>query len=366
MKETTKPTVLVTGATGKTGAAVVRVLRDARWPVRAVVRKKDGRSDRLRQLGAEIVVADLYSVEQVQSAMEGTDRAYYCPPFQNHMIQSSIAFALAAAEAKLESVVLMSQWLSSPRHPSIMTRQTWLTDQLFSVLSGIPTTIVNPGYFADNYLRILGYAAHLGVFPVLTCDSRNAPPSNEDIARVIASILMNPDSHCGKVYRPTGPELLSVQEMIKVMEKVLKRTIRPFPMPLWLLYKAARMQGVPAFQMSSLKYYIEDHKQGAFALNAPTDHVLQVTGKPAEDFETTTRRYAELPANQRTWINFFRTLREFLVLPFSPGYNIDRYERQMDAPSVEAAGFAMHDPQWLQGHRPLKSNRLDFSTSMNR
>jgi uncharacterized protein YbjT (DUF2867 family) len=55
-----KPKILVTGATGKTGAALVAELRRRDWPVRAMVSRRDGRSLALQQLGAEIVVADMY------------------------------------------------------------------------------------------------------------------------------------------------------------------------------------------------------------------------------------------------------------------------------------------------------------------
>ena len=74
-----KPKILVTGATGKTGAAVVAQLRKQDWPVRAVVRKHDHRSAHLQQLGAEIAVADLYDPQQLLDAMRGTARAISAP-----------------------------------------------------------------------------------------------------------------------------------------------------------------------------------------------------------------------------------------------------------------------------------------------
>jgi NAD(P)-dependent dehydrogenase (short-subunit alcohol dehydrogenase family) len=55
-----KPIILVTGATGKTGAAVVAQLLEKGWPVRAIVRTLDARSKRLRREGADVVVADLF------------------------------------------------------------------------------------------------------------------------------------------------------------------------------------------------------------------------------------------------------------------------------------------------------------------
>jgi len=63
------------------------------------------------------------------------------------------------------------------------------------------------------YLETIGLAAHLGVFPWMYGNSRNAPPSNEDIARVAVEALMNPARHAGQSYRPTGPELLGADDM---------------------------------------------------------------------------------------------------------------------------------------------------------
>ena len=182
------PKILVTGAAGKTGMAVVNQLREKNWPVRALVRSRDARSERLDRLGAETMVADLFDPDQLLAVMRGTAWAYYCPPWHPYMIQSATAFALAAKAAGLEAIVSLGQWLASPSHPSLATRQEWLKDQVFSALSGITHVRINPGYFVDNYLQVVAYAAHLGIFPTLTGYSRNAPPSNEDIARVAVAV----------------------------------------------------------------------------------------------------------------------------------------------------------------------------------
>ena len=51
--------ILVTGATGKTGAVVTSELLRVGYPVRAMVRREDARSARLKTQGAEIAVADM-------------------------------------------------------------------------------------------------------------------------------------------------------------------------------------------------------------------------------------------------------------------------------------------------------------------
>src|SRR5579863_6147261 len=306
------PKILVTGATGKTGRAVVDELLAKGVPVRAVVHSKDARSAALERMGAETVVADMFDLDQLLGAMRGTQRAWYLPFYDPWMIQSAATFAVAAREAKLEAVVSLGQWLASPIHPSLTTRQAWLADQVFAVMPGVVHVRVNPGYFADNYLRLIGYAAHLGVLPTIAGDGKDAPPSNEDIARVVAAVLLKPDKHAGKQYRPTGPALLSASDMAEILSRVLRRKVRRPDLPWWMFLKAARRGNVGEFLVSGLRYYIEDHRQGAFALGAPTNDVLEVTGRPAEDFETTARRYAARPEAQRSFGNWLRTFVDFM------------------------------------------------------
>src|SRR3979409_384526 len=170
-----KPRIIVTGATGKTGSVVVGELLKAGYPVRAMVHRADGRSARLQAEGAEIAVADMSDVERVADALRDVQRAYYCPPFDPYMIQGAVAFAVAAKEARLEHIVGLTPWLSIPPHPALMPRQLWLVDRLFSMTPGIAHTIVRPGFFADAYLALTGFAAHLGIFPWIFGDGRNAP-----------------------------------------------------------------------------------------------------------------------------------------------------------------------------------------------
>jgi uncharacterized protein YbjT (DUF2867 family) len=345
-----RPKILVTGATGKTGSAVATELLKKGWPVRAVVRSHDARSKHLVHLGAETVVADLFDPDQMVQAMRGTVRAYYCPPLHPYAIQSAAAFAAAAAETKLEAVVGLSQWLASPNHPSLQTRQLWLIERMLSAIPGVAHVNLNPGYFADNYLRLIDFASLLGIFPVLTGDSRNAPPSNEDIARVAVALLVDPERHAGKSYRPTGPKLMSAYEMAEVVRKVLGSPVFPVNLPVWMFVRVARLQGVSAFDLSSLRYYFEDHKQGAFEFGAPTDVVQQLTGQPAEDFETTVRRYVALPFARKTLANRLRAFVNFNLVPFIPGYNLDRFERQQFHPVPSVPQFAMSNDRWQAEH----------------
>ncbi|ARV59603.1 transcriptional regulator [Nostocales cyanobacterium HT-58-2] len=341
-----QPKILVIGATGKTGSAVVAQLLEKGFPVRAMVRSRNAKSQRLERLGAEIVVADLFAPDQILAAMQGTVRAYYCPPMHPYMIQSAAAFVAAVRESKLEAVVGLSQWLASPNHPSLHTRQLWLVEQMLSAIPGIAYINLNPGYFADNYLRLLDFASLLGIFPILTGNSRNAPPANEDIARVAVALLMNPKRYAGKSYRPTGSKLISAYNMVEVVRKVLRSPVFAVNLSWWMFERAARLQGVSAFELNNFRYYVEDHKQGAFEFGAPTNVVEELTGKPAEDFETTVRRYAALPFARKTFANRLRAFWNFNLVPFTPGYNLERFERQQFHPIPPVPQFAMNSERW--------------------
>jgi uncharacterized protein YbjT (DUF2867 family) len=345
-----KPRILVTGATGKTGSVVVAEWLKAGYPVRAVARREDGRSAQLKALGAEIAIAEMSDVERIVDALKDVQCAYYCPPFNPYMIQGAVAFAVAARESRLEHIVGLTQWLASPSHPALMTRQHWLADRLFSMTPGVAHTIVRPGFFADAYLVLTGVAANLGVLPWVFGDSRNAPPSNEDIARVAVSALMDPARHAGKSYRPTGPALLGGQDMANAIGRAVGRSVRVVPTPAWMFLKAARMFGMPIDILSGVRFYIDDHRRGAFEVGAPTTDVLDVTGRPAEDFETIARRYAALPRNQRTLGNRLREFAEFLITPFSPGYNFERYDRELRHPFPSEPQFARESEVWRREH----------------
>ena len=347
----TKPRIIVTGATGKTGSVVVSELLKAEYPVRALVHREDARSARLQALGAEIAVADLSDTERVAAALKDVQRAYFCPPYDPYMIQGAVAFAVAAKEARLEHIVGLSQWLASPSHHSLATRQSWLVDRLFSMTPGVGHTIVNPGFFADGYLLTIGLAAHMGIFPWIFGDSRNAPPSNEDIARVAVVALIDPKRHAGKSYRPTGPELLGAEDMAKAIGRAVERSVRVVPTPIWMFMKAARWGGgLPIELLSNVRYYIEDHKRGAFEVGAPTTDVFDVTGRPAEDFETIARRYAAQPRNQSTLGNWLREFAEFMIAPLSPGFNLDRYDRELRRPFPSEPQFAPESKVWRREH----------------
>ena len=62
-----RPKILITSATGRTGAAVVSELLKGGYPVRAMVRREDTRAAALRAKGVEFAVAEITYVERVSA-----------------------------------------------------------------------------------------------------------------------------------------------------------------------------------------------------------------------------------------------------------------------------------------------------------
>ena len=339
--------ILVTAATGKTGAAVVAERLAAGRPVRALVHRQDARSERLRAQGAEIAVADMFDVAQLTAALEGIESAYFVPVFHPRMAEAATAFAVAAQATGLKAIVQLSQWLASPAHPSLMTRQLWLVERQFAALPGIAHVIVNPGMFADNFLRVMDFAALLGIYPVLTGTSRSAPVSNEDIAACVAVLLEDPVPHAGRRYRPSGPELLSGAEMARIVAGVVGHEVLPVNMAFWMFLKVARMQGVDPFELSGFRHYMADHRRGAFSFDGGvSDVVAELTGRPAEQFEATARRYAAMPFARVSAGRRLRAMADFMGVPLMPGYDLDRYDRQHGFSPPAQARLAVDDPVW--------------------
>ena len=208
----TKPKILVTSAAGNTGIPTTVQLLEKGFPVRALVRSDDHRAKRLRDAGAEIFVGDQYSITDMRRAMDGVQRAYHCAPSAPNGLHFGTVFAIAAQEAKIEHVVMLGQWLSHTDHPSVVTREVWLSEEVLKLLPDTTLTVNNAGWFAENYIMgALEPVAQLGLMPLPLGDGnvkKNAPPSNDDIAAVTVAALIDPDpkAHAGKVYRPTGPD----------------------------------------------------------------------------------------------------------------------------------------------------------------
>jgi NAD(P)H dehydrogenase (quinone) len=348
----TLPRILVTGATGKTGGATVSALlkRDD-VQIRALVRKDDDRARALRDAGAEVVIGDMSDIRDIGRALHDVQRAYFLAPATNNSLDHALNFAIAAQDARLEHVVALSQWLSSASHGSVHTRRTWQLDRIFSWIPGVEHTLINTGWFADNYMPMLGMAAQLGVFPLASGTGTSPPISNEDIGRVVAGVLADPAPYAGRTLRPTGPESMSAPQIAAAFALVLGRPVRHIDASEQMLSKTLSVLVPDGFSRVQILNYMRDYRGGAFGLGGPTDVVQEVTGRPPEDFVSITRRYAASdPMARRSLGNTLKVLANGVRIALASPMNVERWEREHGLPRISHAEECVDASEWIESH----------------
>ncbi len=140
--------VLVTGANGDTGRAAVRESIALGLDVRAMVHKKDARSEPLEKLGAEVAAGDLLEINTVRAAMNGVDAAYLVWPVQPRLIHATVNFAQAAKEAGVKTIINLSQRSADRESKSDACRDSFIAEQVLN-WSGVPVIHLRPTYFLE-------------------------------------------------------------------------------------------------------------------------------------------------------------------------------------------------------------------------
>ncbi|HEY0753693.1 MAG TPA: NmrA family NAD(P)-binding protein [Ktedonobacteraceae bacterium] len=358
-----KPGILVLTAAGRTGMPVALQLLDEGFPVTAFVHRADQRSEHLKAKGARIVVGSLTDITDMRRAMAGVRRAYFCVPNEAGLLKAAAIFIAVAAEQKLDALVAMSQWLSDPNHPSVHTREHWLVDRLFMLLPGTAVTFINPGFFADNEMQVLPFATQFGLLSLPYGSGKNAPVSNEDMARVVAEILARPEGHAGKTYHPTGPKLLSPQEIATSLGKVLGRKVTYRNAPIWMVSKIIRNR-VSLYNVAVYEQYVIDYQKNAFAVNGPTDVVRRITGREAEDFETIAKRYvATIPGVRRSFASQFKLMLGMIISLLRPAPRTAPYLALGEFSERSHVTFSADSPEWHQSHELQASESSEEQTA---
>ncbi len=274
-----KSLILVTGATGKTGSAVVRQLLDLGYPVRAAVRKLDERADDLEALGAEVVVADFHDLRSMRGAMEGVGRVYFVyPPQGAQLVEATTIAATAARDAGVRGFVNMSQISAREDSDSPLARHHWLSEGILD-WADVGAIHIRPTFFAEM-LPILGaqtIATEVKLY-LPYGDERHAPVAADDIARVVVGLLTDPEPHVGERYVLTGPKNLTVAEMASVLSEELGTAVEYVDLPLDVWGDAiSGVEGLNEFAVTHLKAVAVDHQNGIFS--GETDAVERIGGQ---------------------------------------------------------------------------------------
>lgn len=265
-------TILVTGATGTVGSALIPGLLARGATVRAMTRDP-GRI----VPGAETVVADLRDAEAVGAALKGVDAVFLNSPSAPDAASLQIQFADLAREAGVNRLVLLSQYAARADSPVRFLR--WHAEVEAHVRSlGIEHTVLRPNLYLQALLAFAGTIAQ-GFFAAPIGDAAVSAIDVRDIADAAAAVLTGA-GHSGRTYTLTGPRAVTHAQIAQALSAAMGRDV-VFHDTSAEQFAAALAGLLPPWQIEGL---IEDYAHYARGEAAEVHTaVADLTGKPARD-----------------------------------------------------------------------------------
>jgi uncharacterized protein YbjT (DUF2867 family) len=204
--------VLVMGATGNVGGALVQLLRACNVRVHAIARQARTWPD-----GVEGVVGDANDPASLAGAAAGMDGAFL---MSGYAAEAQLLADLGAGHAALLSSS------SVPLADSGNAMAAYHRDSEEAVkASGAPWTIVRPCSMQSNVTRWKDQLDAGEVIRAPFGDVAVAMTDPADVAAVLATALTEA-GHAGETYRVSGPEALTPADQVAIVAEVLGRELR--------------------------------------------------------------------------------------------------------------------------------------------
>ncbi len=255
--------ILVTGAAGKTGRAVLRALARRGVHARALVHRAE-QTAAAREAGAgDVVVGDMRDPEVVTQAMVGVHTVYHICPNMHPEEEAIGRVVLNAAQAAgveyfVYHSVLHPQTEKMPHH----WHKLRVEEMIFE--SGLPFTILQPTAYMQNLLGYWPAIVNEGVYRVpYAPETRISLVDLEDVAQV-AAIVLTEARHQGAIYELCGPEALTQHEVAQVLAQVLGRDVRAEALPRDEWERNARQAGLSEYAVDTLKRMFEYYERYGF------------------------------------------------------------------------------------------------------
>ena len=208
--------VLVTGATGQVGGALVRLLAiEGDLQVIAAARSPE----KAAALGVPVVLLDYDREETLAPALEGIDSVFMVTGYTVDMLKQSKSFINAAKRAGVSHIV----HLGAPGDDDTKVGH-WGWHQFverYIEWSGIPFTHLRPELYMQNLLSYGGAKSEgAGVIRHYIGDAPVSWVDCDDVAAVAAAALKHPEIHAGKTYH-LGYEAKSHAEIAETLSQVI-------------------------------------------------------------------------------------------------------------------------------------------------
>ena len=267
--------ILITGATGHIGKELIPLLLESGQSIRVLVRDErkvahlDGRIER--------VVGDLNDPASLASAVRGVEKIFLVT-FESRQDVNVIE---AAKKAGVQHIVKLST-LEAAEHKIQVGKWHYEREELIRA-SGLDWTFLRPGMFMSNIIEWWSdsiKAQSAVFFP--GGKGKVAPVDPRDVAAV-AALALTQSGHNNRTCELTGPELLTMGEMVRVIGRTLGKSVQytdipPFVAKLWML-----KSGMDKTLVNALMEMLKSLRKNEGAI--VTDTVQQVTGKLPHTFE---------------------------------------------------------------------------------
>jgi len=283
--------ILVTGAAGKTGRAVIQALIEKKQQLRAFV-FRDDQIPMLKKMGVrDFVVGDLRSRTKVDQAVRAVRAIYHiCPNMQPDEVRIGQVVINAAQSAGVARFVYHSvlhpQIEAMPHHWHKLRVEQMLCE------SGLSWTILQPVAYMQNIFTQWDQIVEQGVYTVpYALDKRLSMVDLLDVAAA-AAVVITEKGHQYAIYELCGPDTLSGNEIAAMLAHRLGRDIKALVIALDLWEVQAQAAGLSAYAIETLVKMFRHYQQHDFRGNP---RVLGwLLGRSAAPFEQFLDR--ELPA----------------------------------------------------------------------
>lgn len=249
--------ILVTGASGNVGGAVLRELLNAGGaPVRSMYRSADEAAK--APAGANPVIADFADRASLDRALAGVENVFLvCAPIPQ-LVELESNMVDACRDHGIRQVVQNSA-LGAGTYNKSFPSWHYIVEQRLQ--ASVPATIFRPETFMQNIPMYYGGTIKSDrAFYAAERDAAIAFIDVRDVAAVAAKLLTS-DGHIGKTYTLTGPEALSYSQVAEKLSKLLGTTIKYVDLSPQQLKQSMLQAGMPQWQADALVdlqgYYTE-------------------------------------------------------------------------------------------------------------
>jgi len=272
--------IVVTGASGTVGSALLKQMRVAGEKVRAVVRSAE-KGKAAESLGANVAVADVQDRAAFGAALEGADALFLNTASLPGFVDVQKAAIDTARAAGVSRIVRLSALGSSPDSTMSFGRGHAELDEYLRA-SGADWTVLAANGFFSNFLGMADSIRQGGIY-INAGDGKVSQIDPRDIAAAAAVTLTQP-GHEQQTYALTGPEAIGYADAAATLTRLLGRQVSYVPVDDATAHATMTGLGLPPAQVDDIVALGKVYAAGYAA--QVTDDVERLTGNTPRGFET--------------------------------------------------------------------------------